>query len=245
MCLQWSAAATNANSEDWFGVCRGNGASLTPKQMSADNMLTSAVQAEDTLALDSEHELKLQLNIVKSTILAVVLQERIEQASVPGPVPLAAVGSLSTTAAPAAAPAMVFAAALAVAAAPAPGVIAPFAAFVTAPAAAPDVSATPAPVVGVLYNSLLPEKLTNEERDTLYAPLAPDVPSGLCRATAPHGQGLGAKGGIKLCDTCKTKPGHVTSVQSTGKDKGKEKQCQTFQQQVGSWKAWYTYRSLP
>ena len=90
-----------------------------------------------------EHELKRQLNIVKSNILAVVLQERIEQASVPGPIPLAAVGSVSNAVAPAAALAMVPAAALAVApaaapfaAAPAPAVIAPSAAFVAAPAAA-------------------------------------------------------------------------------------------------------------
>ena len=124
-----------------------------------------------------------------------------------------------------------------VAAAPAPAVNALPAALVAAPAAAPDVSATLAPVVGVLNNSLLPENLTNEERNTLYAPLAPAVPSGLCRNTTAHGQGLGAKGGMKLCDTCKGKPGHGASVQSTGRHKGEKKQCPTFQQQIDIWKA--------
>lgn len=91
-----------------------------------------------------EHALKCQLNIVKSNILAVALQERIKQVSVPGPTPLAAVESVSTAVAPAAAPAMLPAAALAVApgaapvaAAPAPAVNALPAALVAAPAAAP------------------------------------------------------------------------------------------------------------
>ena len=116
---------------------------------------------------------------------------------------------------------------------------------VAAPAAAPDVSATPAPVVGVLCNRLLPENLRNEERGTLYAPLAPDVPSGLCWATSALGQGLGARGGMKLCDTCKKKPGHGASVQCTTRHKGKGKAVPDFSTANYIWKAWYTCRSLP